>query len=290
MPGRFLRAVAVAALAAGSLLCAQTKPLQPQSRVWIIRALLAEYAVTKHALPRGTEGIQLKAVTGEVDERSAEVQLANQGPAIRQGEVAQITRLNFKRSSIQVELNGGGKKKRRWFERIEVGMGGSGSTVPIRQDGSEAPGGSYIELVFDGQVPDMTVEQAKEYLAPVLDFNQRSASLISTESWPPEIQEAVKNHTIVAGMTREQVIAAKGKPENKIREKKGRIEQETWVYGSVPSKILLVTFENDEVVEAREYLPGVPATKVPRVGDPPDTSQESLNDPKSKQDPVFPGR
>ena len=115
----------------------------------------------------------------------------------------------------------------------------------------------------------MTVDQLKEYLAPVLDFSQRSASLIVTDTWPKEIQEAVKNHEIKAGMTRDMVLASMGRPERKIREKKGRVEQETWVYGRIPSKIMLVVFENDEVVEATQYIPGVAATRVPRMDDPP---------------------
>ena len=56
------------------------KPLQPQSRVWILRALTAEFAILKKALPRGQEGLLVNA-EGKVDERALEIQLANHGPA-----------------------------------------------------------------------------------------------------------------------------------------------------------------------------------------------------------------
>jgi hypothetical protein len=246
-------------------LCAQ-KPLTPQSRVWLIRGFTAEFAVARKSLPKGQEGLRLTAENGAVDERALEIQLANNGPAVRQGEMAQVTKINFEKSAIVFEINGGGKKKRKWFQNIEVGMGTR--TTPISPADMEPPTGSQIKLAFDGPVPDMTVDQVKAHLAPVLDFNQRSASLIATDSWPPEIQEAVKNHAIVAGMTKEQVIASKGRPDNKIRERKGHTEQETWIWGTPPQKILMVVFEGDEVVEAREYIPGIPATKVPRTTDP----------------------
>lgn len=244
------------------------KPLQPQSRVWILRALTAEFAILKKALPRGQEGLQVNS-DGKVNERALEIQLANHGPAVRPGEMAQITKIDFRHSKIVFEMNGGGKKKRKWYQNIEIGMGGSGG---VRQNTPQeaAATGSLIALDFGGPVPDMTADQVKEHLAEVLDFNQRSASLILTDTWPKEIQEAVKTHTITAGMTREMVRASRGQPDSKSREKtKKGVDQETWVYGKVPSKVLLVTFENDEVVEAREYTPGVAATRVPRMDDPP---------------------
>lgn len=258
------------------------KNLTPQSRAFLIRGLTAEYATLKKALPRGLDGLHIKT-SGEIDERALGIQLANNGPAVRPGELVQVTRLVFKNETVVFEINGGGKKKRKWYQRIEVGMGGR--TTPVNQQQVEVPTGSSITLNFGGPLPDLTVEQVKQYLAPVLDFSQRSASLVLTEAWPPEIQEAVKNHEIKGGMTRDMVLASRGKPERKIREKKGQVEQETWVYGNIPSKILLVVFENDEVVEARQFTPGVAATKVPRMDDPPEAAPATTNPPPSQPPP-----
>lgn len=251
--------------------------LQPQSRAVILRALLAEFGSLKKTLPRGGEGLKLK-VDGSIDERSLDIQVANYGPAVSVGEVAQITRIEFLSDKIRFEINGGGKKKTKWYQRIEMSGPMGGRTVS--QDVPQVAAGSQITLDFGKSLPDMSPEQVKEYLAPVLDFSKKSASLIISDSWPPEIQEAVKNHTITAGMTKDMVVASRGRPDNKIREKKRGVEQETWVYGTVPSKILLVVFENDEVVEASEYTPGIPTTQVPRVTDPP-----SKEDDKSKKPP-----
>jgi hypothetical protein len=253
--------------------------LQPKSRAYIVRGLLAEYASVKQTLPLGSEGLKLKT-DGTVDERSLQIQLTNFGPAVRPGEVAQITKIEFLKDKIKFEINGGGKKKRKWYQNIELSGPVSGRTTggPEQQ-----VVGSTITLEFGQTLPDMTADQLKDYLAPVLDFSKKSASLVITDTWPKEIQEAVKNHTITAGMSKDQVLASKGRPDNKIRERKGQVEQETWVYGKVPDRVMLVVFESDEVVEATEYTPGIPATKVPRPGDPSSPEEEKPKKPPQQQ-------
>jgi hypothetical protein len=256
--------------------CAQDAPkaaatqdepkLQPKSRAFLLRGLIAEMTVVRKTLPRGREGIHVNS-DGQVDERRLQMQLANAGPALRPGEAAQITKVDFRKDSIVFDLNGGGVQKKKWYQNIEV-SGSVGATVTQDQQQAEQMAGCQVTLDFGHAIPDLSVEEVKTMLAAVLDFSQRSASLILTDTWPPEIQEKVKNHQLAAGMTKDQVLASRGKPDNKIREKKGQIEQETWIYGTVPSKVMLVVFEGDEVVEAKEYIPGIPATKVPREGDP----------------------
>ena len=244
--------------------------LQPQSRAWILRGLTAEYAVARKSLPRGTVGLHL-GDDGAVDERSLQIMLANGGPAVHSGERTQITKIEFKKDSIVLALNGGVRKRPRF--NIETSGPISGGVTPEQQqqgDPTDVHEGCYISLDFKRPIPDLTVEDIKQMLAPVLDFNQRSVTVVASDTWPVEVQEAVKKRTIIAGMTKDQVLASKGKPDNKIREVKGKVPQETWIYGVVPAKVLMVIFEQDEVVEAHEYIPGIPNTKVPRPGDPPE--------------------
>ena len=47
---------------------------------------------------------------------------------------------------LVLEINGGFKGGRKWYERIEVGVGGS--TVPVGRGNSTAPGGTTIALLF----------------------------------------------------------------------------------------------------------------------------------------------
>jgi hypothetical protein len=239
--------------------------LQPKSRVFLIRGLLSEMTTARKTLPRGKEGLHLNG-DGQVDERRLGIQLANAGPAVRPGESALITKIDFRKDSIVLDINGGGVQKKKWYQNIEI-SGPIGGGVTQEQQ-AEVQAGSQITIDFNHTLPDLSVEEVKTMLSQVLDFSQRSASLIFTDTWPPEIQEKVKNHELAAGMTKDQVLASRGKPDNKMREKKGMTEQETWIYGTVPSKVMLVVFEGEEVVEAKEYIPGIPATKVPREGDP----------------------
>jgi hypothetical protein len=240
--------------------------LQPKSRVYLLRGLTSEYAVVRKTLPRGSQGLHIKS-DGQIDERNLQIQITNLGPAARPGEMVMISKLDLRKDAIVLDINGGAKSHGHWYDRIQV-SGPIGGGVTQQQE-AEQTAGSVITIDFGRPLPDMTVEEVKAILAPVLDFNQRSATLILTDTWPPEVQEAVKNHTIAAGMSRDQVLASRGRPDNKIRERKGMTDQETWIYGTVPAKVLLVTFEGDEVVEAHEFIPGIPATKVPREGDPP---------------------
>ncbi len=235
----------------------QKKPgLTQESRIWILRGLQSEFGTLRKQLPRGDNGLPLDN-TGKIDDDELQRLVNNNGVAIKPGEVVQITGLQFKKDAIVFEINGGGKKKRKWFQNIEVGMGGS--TRPINQDQSmQMPTGSTIVLGFGGPIPDVTVDEVKKMLEPVLDFTRRSASVMYIETLPKEIQEAIKNHQVVAGMDREMVLAARGRPDRKIRERrKDGLEIEQWLYGTAPAKIMFVTFDGDQVIEVKEFTPGV---------------------------------
>ncbi len=236
------------------------KTLRPESRVWILRGLQSEFCTLRKALPRGEKGLPLDA-QGKIDEKEVVRLITNNGVALRPGELVQITKINFRRNEILFEINGGGKKKRRWFQNIEVGMGGPTRPVNTGQ-AVELPTGSSIALEFGGPVPDLTVDDLKRLLTPVLDFSRRSASVLYTETLPKEIQEAIKNHQVLVGMDHEMVLAARGRPERKVRERHGRKEIEEWIYGVPPAKITFVTFEGDKVVEVKEFTPGVASEAV----------------------------
>ena len=68
------------------------------------------------------------------------------------------------------------------------------------------------------------------------------------ETLPPKIRDAIKAHQVLVGMNREMVMAAKGRPPKKIREKDGEIEYEEWIYGEPPQDVDFVRLVGDEVV------------------------------------------
>ena len=227
--------------------------MSANTRFTVIRALNAERVYVRRPFPMGTKGLILRAAGGQVTPDGPELLglVTQHGAAARPGDRAQITNVEVKGDRIVFEINGGPRKKKKWWQHIEIsGMGG---TAPLDQDpGSPAnPRGSAVALVFDGYVPEMTVARLKELLAPVFDFTVRSASQAYTDSLPPKVREAIKNHQALVGMNQEMVRAAKGRPPRKIREREGVQDYEEWIYGDPPQDVEFIRFVGDEVVQVK---------------------------------------
>ena len=115
------------------------------------------------------------------------------------------------------------------------------------------PKGSYVKIKFDAGIPNLTPDQVKEILTPVLDFSKKSATRSFIDSVPDEFKEAAKNKQVVVGMERDLVLAILGRPLKKVRDKKGEVETEDWIYGERPQKVLFVTFMKGKVISVKEY-------------------------------------
>jgi hypothetical protein len=170
------------------------------------------------------------------------------GPSVKPGDRAIITKFDLKNSRMHFEINGGPVKKRKWYQHLQVGVNGADNTVGGTPDQINNPRGSYVDLVFDHDVPDVTVEQVKKMLWPVFDFDSKSPLEAYLESVPPKVKEAIKNHHVLVGMNREMVIYAKGRPAKKIRENDGQGEYEDWIYGEPPQDVDFVRVVGDEVI------------------------------------------
>lgn len=224
--------------------------LTSDNRIALIRGLASEIAVTKIALPRGKHGIHLDA-DGKVDEAKAREELRFNGPAINPGMPVDITKITFKPNELVFEINGGGKKGKKWYQRIEVGMGTA--TTPIAPQPPAIAYGSWITLKFPGKVPNLTVQQVKRVLSSVLDFERHAPTVLYSPSVPPKFKEAIKNHQVLVGMDRDAVLSAKGAPDRKVREDQpDGGQKEDWIYG-FPPHVLFVTFDGDTVVSVRQY-------------------------------------
>ena len=223
--------------------------MSSNTRFAVIRSLEAERVYVRRPFPMGVKGLTLHA-SGKVTPDGAELWglVAQRGAAARPGDRAQITNVEIKGDRIVFEINGGPRKKKKWWQHISIqGMGGE---APLDQDpGSPVnPHGSSVALVFDGYVPEMTVARLKELLAPVFDFTAHSAAQAYTDSLPPKVREAIKNHQALVGMNRELVVMAKGRAPRKIREREGTQDYEEWIYGDPPQDVEFVRFVGDEVV------------------------------------------
>jgi hypothetical protein len=190
--------------------------------------------------------------------------VASHGAAINAGDNVQITKLEFHDHTIVVDVNGGGRGRRNWKDHIQMGMGSSGPTMTSSQtkvdDNQAAPGvipglGSTIYLEFKKPVPDLAPDDLKQLLAPFLDFTkQRSASVHWVDTLSPELRKAIQDRRPTVGMDREEVVAAIGKPEHKVRERdpEGN-EIEDWIYGQPPSKTVFVRFRGERVTSVRQF-------------------------------------
>ncbi|HJZ64348.1 MAG TPA: hypothetical protein VKD70_08525 [Candidatus Acidoferrum sp.] len=235
--------------------------LQEESKLALIRFVSGEFAKASKSLPAGKEGFQFfadKPLNGEILDRA----VATHGAAVHVGDHVQITKLDFRDHTIIVDVNGGGRGKKRFLDHLSIGLGG-GSPIPtstVTPENQGPPGlqpgmGSTIFLEFNKAVPDLTPDELKQLLSPILDFSkERSASVQWADTLPKEIKAAISERRPMVGMDREMVVAAIGKPGHKVRERDADgNEIEDWIYGTPPSKTIFVRFTGDKVSSIRQF-------------------------------------
>ena len=234
--------------------------LQDSSKLTLIRYVSGEFARAIKPLPAGKEGF-IVHIGQPVDANMLDRQVATHGAAVNTGDHVQITKLEFRDRQIIVDLNGGGRGKKRLRDRIHLEMGGipTARTTSTQQD-SGPPGmqsglGSTLYLEFSQALPDMSPDDLKKLLAPFLDFTrQRSASVQWFDTLPIEMKQAIQDRKPVIGMDREEVVAAIGKPEHKVRERDAEGNDiEDWIYGQPPSKTVFVRFTGQRVTSVKQY-------------------------------------
>jgi len=222
------------------------------TRLDLIKAFTAELVYVRTTFPMGTKGLKLK--NGELSPRGADLEheLALAGPAVKAGDQVMITNILIKNDTIRFVINGGPIKKKKWYQHISVGVGGSGGGTggPLGADDPRAnPRGTFVDLIFDRYIPELDPKQLKTLLRPVFDFDSKSGVEAYLETVPPKVKEAIQNHNVLVGMNREMVTYSKGRPPRKTREKgEDGLEYEEWIYGDPPKDVDFVRFVGDEVV------------------------------------------
>ena len=240
----------------------KTRKLTDEERLTLVRGLSAEYAKVKVFLPRSKKALKIKS-DGSYDKAAWKEVGVEFGPVARVDDLVQITHVDIDENRITMEINGGLKLRGKWYQRIEVGGGMGGGTMPISQDPKKAIG-TTIALLWDGRIPPgIQVSDVKKILKPVLDFEMRSASEDYFGNLPPEIQEAIKARRAAVGMTRDQVLMALGMPRDKLRETKDGLDTEDWIYGLPPGKITFVTFANSKVIKVKDAFAGLGGATAP---------------------------
>jgi len=206
---------------------AKKATLQEDTKLELIRYVSGEFAKAAKALPAGKEGF-LQYVEKPLNEDVLQRAVATHGAAVHAGEQVQITKLEFRSHTIVVDVNGGGRGKRRFLDHIQIGMGGTETPIPrsttqtqeVGPPGLQPGAGSTLFLEFNKSIPDLSPEDLKKLLSPFLDFTrQRSATVQWVDTLPPDIKKAIQERKPKVGMDREMVVAAIGKPGHKVRER-----------------------------------------------------------------------
>jgi hypothetical protein len=237
--------------------------LQETSKLSLIRFVSGEFAKAKKPLPGGKDGVTLFAEK-PLDEETLNRAIGTHGAAVNTGDNVQITKLEFHDHFIIVDVNGGGRPRKNWRDHIQLNMGGMPSstttTTPTNGTDPGPPGfqegrGGTIYLQFAKNVPDLTPDELKSLLSTFLDFSKtKSASVQWIDTLPPEMKKAITDRHPVVGMDREEVVAAIGKPDRKVRERdpEGN-DTEDWIYGHPPEKTVFVHFTGDRVTVIKQY-------------------------------------
>jgi hypothetical protein len=240
---------------------AKNATLQENSKLNLIRYVSGEFAKAIKPLPAGKEGFHVsvgKPLEAEMLDRA----VAKHGPAVNTGDSVQITKLEFRDHQIIVDVNGGGRGKKHWRDHLQIGLGGAGYP-PMQTSSAQDPGppgmqpgmGSTIFLEFSKPLPDITPDELKQLLSPFLNFSkERSAAVQWFDTLPPEMKKAIQDRRPVVGMDREELVAAIGKPDRKVRERDSDGNDiEDWIYGQPPSKTVFVRFRGDRVTSIKQF-------------------------------------
>jgi len=233
--------------------------LMEEDRVELIRGLTAEYATVKTLLPRSRKALEFDS-KGTWNKKEWSNVAKETGPAARTGDLVQVTKIDIENDRIVLQINGGFKGGKKWYQGVQLsgGMGNGGNSVPLGGvNDSNSPGGTSIAVIFHQPLEPIKASEIKKMLAPVLDFEKRSATQVYSESLPPEMQKAIKEKRVLVGMDKEQVIMTLGRAQQRSRETKDGLEVEDWVYGVPPGKITFVTFSNEKVIKVKDSYAGL---------------------------------
>jgi hypothetical protein len=256
---RAIAAVAALAIAFNPLASARpAEKLTMDERIELVRGLTAEYAKVKVLLPRSRKALEFDSA-GAYDKKAWSEIAKQYGPAARLGDMVQITKVALDADRIVLQINGGFRGARKWYQGVQIGAGPSSNPTPVAVGGndSNAPGGTSVAILFHKPLEPVKAAEIKKMLAAVFDFDLHSATELYAEAIPPAVQQAIKEKRAMEGMTHEQVLLAMGRPREHSRETKDGIELEDWVYGVPPGKIVFVTFTGDKVIKVKEEYAGL---------------------------------
>ena len=146
----------------------------------------AELVHSRKYLPLGDKSTTISP-EGEVkpgDQHALYAVRRRTAPPPKVGDRVQITNVVFHEKSVYVEINGGPKKKTKWYDHISIS--GAGGFHAQQDLNAGAATGSSVTLEFAKYVPEMNAEELRKLLSPVLDFAVKSAAEVYIDTMPPK--------------------------------------------------------------------------------------------------------
>ena len=230
--------------------------MSKETRIEIIRDFETQLVYSRTTFPMGQKGLMLKDGIVTPNGQNLQSLIALWGPSIKPGDPAHISFVRIHDDHIHFDLNGGAIHRKKWYQHIEV-SGQNGASVPLSRDqATDNPHGSYLDIYFDKYVPEMSAAQLRALLFPVIDFKAHNKEEAYLDTVPPKVKEAIKAHYVLVGMNTEMVLHAKGRPPKKVREHDGDTQYEEWIYGEPPQDVDFVRIVGDEVVRVETMRVG----------------------------------
>ncbi len=226
--------------------------LDAKTRLLLIRALLQEQGFAMRPFPRGHKGLTL-AANGKLEPAGTGYlnMVISEGLSAKPGARLVITNINFDRSRLVFDLNGGPDAKHRFLRHVQIQAGpemGDPDIDPAIANQAGDPVGARLTLTFADHVPELTPVQVKALLAPLISFDVKTPIQAFTDTLPPALKEAILSHKVLVGMTTDMVLYAKGQPLTKSREIEGQMPFEEWIYGTQPEEVDFVRINGNRVI------------------------------------------
>ncbi len=219
------------------------------------RTLASEQGYAMRPLPLASKGLVLIA-NGALTPNGSDyvTELNSKGISARPGDRVTVTRIVFNKDRLVLEFNGGPDLPHKYLRHLQVGAGGG--FVPVARDNGEQATGSRLTLIFAGGVPNVTGDEVKALIAPVVGFGEKSPLEAYVETLPPFLKKAILDHRVLVGMDRDMVLHALGSPVQKVRERDESRPFEEWIYGTPPEKTQFVRLQGNRVIRVEEAAVG----------------------------------
>ena len=239
--------------------------LTDDEKIELLRGLASEFATMKVPLARSKKPLEF-FVDGTFNQKYWEDSFKALGPAARVGDKIQITKVTFQGDRLLFDINYGLTSGQHWYDHISGGMGGAGPTQTQTQTSQIDSGGygatptlgTYILVIFRKPMENLTSADVKKMLAPIMNFDQRSAAQLYSETMSPEMQKAVAEKRVLVGMTRDDVKMILGQRDSMYRQTtKDGVDTEDWIYGKGSGKYTFVTFAGSKVIAVKETYAGL---------------------------------